>query len=116
MILKILIMLSLVGHVIASDSFIISLKDQSVRIQSPKEKKDITTVTIVNETNQPVFASLRTQRKVLQRMRVNSAGKNGSTQTFSYKSPISEVVEFVSLSPSFQAVGLKYAQSTYEIP
>lgn len=100
----------------ASESFIINIKDQSISIQSPKKEEDITTVTIINETNQPVFASLRTKRKVLKRMRINSAGKNGATQTFSYQTPKNELIEFVSLSPSFQSVILKYAQSTYEIP
>ena len=95
-----------------SDAFIVTIKDDKIRVVSPKEKQKVIGVIIKNETFDNITSEVRSDLGVIERFVLKSQGSKSLQINFSKI----QTLYYVSIAPPFQAVELKFSQRAYEIP
>jgi hypothetical protein len=95
-----------------ADAFIVTIKDDRIRVVSPKEKSNLIGVIITNETFEKIVSEVRSDQGVIQRFVLAPQGSTSLQVNFSNIKSLF----YVSVAPPFQAVELKFSQRAYEIP
>lgn len=96
----------------SSDSFLVTIEDDRIRVVSPKKKMKIVGVIIKNNTFDDIRSEVATESKTLKRF--NLKAQSSASVQVNYSKI--KTLYFVSIAPPFQAVELKFSQRPYEIP
>lgn len=95
-----------------SDSFLVTIDDDKIRVVSPKTKKKIVGIIVKNNTFDDIRSEIATEKKVLKRFNLKSQSSASMQVNYSKL----KTLYYVSIAPPFQAVELKFSQRPYEIP
>lgn len=95
-----------------SEAFIVTIKNMSIQVISPKKKIQTVSVVVKNETAVKLIGELRSTKSVLERFSL--APLQSKTLLVSMKSI--KQLYYVSVAPPFQAVALRFNERPYEIP
>jgi hypothetical protein len=95
-----------------SNSFLVTIEDDKIKVISPKKKMKIVSIIIKNNTFDDIRSEIATDKKTLKRFNLK-AQASASIQVNYTKI---KTLYYVSIAPPFQAVELKFTQRPYEIP
>lgn len=112
LLLCILILPNLAWAIEKSDSFDILISNDKVRVVSPTRKSKTIAVIVKNDTLTNIFGKLTSKDKDLEFFKIKSL----STKTLELDYSKIKKLYYVSISPPFQAIELKFSEKPYEIP
>lgn len=95
-----------------AEAFIVTIKEDRVRVISPKKKEKLVGVIIKNETFDKITSEVRSDKGVVLRFVLKSQGTKSLQVDYSKIKSLF----YVAIAPPFQAVELKFSQRAYEIP
>lgn len=95
-----------------SDSFLITILPDKVKVISPEKKKSEVTVVIENKSLSTINAKIATISKNVKFVTIPSREK----ETVSIKIDQAQGLKFVPISPAFQEIELIFGRTSYEIP
>ena len=95
-----------------AEAFIVTIKENSVRVVSPKNKEKLVGIIIKNETFDKITSEIRSDKGVIKRFVLKSQGSKSLQVDYSQIKSLF----YVAIAPPFQAVELKISQRAYEIP
>jgi hypothetical protein len=95
-----------------SDSFLVTIDDDKIRVVSPKTKMKVVGIIIKNNTFDDIRSEIATDQKTLKRFNLKAQGSASLQVNYSKL----KTLYYVSIAPPFQAVELKFTQRPYEIP
>ena len=93
-------------------SFIVELKDQSIKVTSPPKKVDIVSIIVKNGTFDKIISVLKSENKVLKRFVLKAQGK----EVIQVDLQKTKKLFYVPISPPSESVELKFKERPYEIP
>lgn len=93
-------------------SFIVEVKDRSIKVTSPSKKLDVVSVVIKNDTFDKIISVLKSKDKVIKRFVLQSQGE----QVIEVDLRNNQTLYYVPISPPFESVELKFKQRPYEVP
>lgn len=96
----------------STESFIVEISDQKIKVTSPSKKIDVASIIIKNETLDKIISEIRSEDKVIKRFVLKSQGKEVIQIDFSKIKKL----YYVPMSPPFESAELKFSQRPYEIP
>ena len=96
----------------SADAFIVTIKDDNIRVVSPKQKQNSIGLIIKNETFDKITSEIRSDKGVVERFIL----KPQTSKSFQVSFQGISTLFYVSVAPPFQAVELKFSQRAYEIP
>lgn len=95
-----------------ADSFIVDVKDRSIKVTSPLKKVDVVSIIVVNHTFDKIISEIRSGKKILKRFVLKPEGKEIVQVDYrAFKS-----IQYISIAPPFEEVELKFSQRPYEVP
>lgn len=95
-----------------AEAFIVTIKEDKIRVISPKKKQKSVGIIIKNETFDKITSEVRSDKGVIKRFVLKSQGTKSLQVNYSN----TKSLFYVSIAPPFQAVELKFSQRAYEIP
>jgi hypothetical protein len=114
--MKIFAILILFGSIQAkaqyTDSFIVEINDQTIKVTSPLKKTETVSIIIKNNTLDKIVSELRSDKKVLKRFVLKQEGKEVIQVNYSKI----KTLFYVPIAPPFEAAELRFEQRPYEIP
>ncbi|MFT6633701.1 MAG: hypothetical protein ACJAS4_003672 [Bacteriovoracaceae bacterium] len=114
--MKIFAILILFGSIKANaqytDSFIVEINDQTIKVTSPLKKTETVSIIIKNNTLDKIVSELRSDKKVLKRFVLKQEGKEVIQVNYSKI----KTLFYVPIAPPFEAAELRFEQRPYEIP
>jgi len=96
----------------SSESFIVDISDQKIRVTSPSKKIPVASIIIRNQTLDKIISEIRSENKVIKKFVLKGEGKEVIQIDFSKVNKL----YYVPVSPPFEAAELKFSQRPYEIP
>ena len=96
----------------SAEAFIVTIKDDNIRVVSPKQKQNNIGLIIKNETFDKITSEIRSDKGVIERFVL----KPQTSKSFQLSFQGISTLFYVSIAPPFQAVELKFSQRAYEIP
>ena len=96
----------------STDSFIVDISDQKIRVSSPAKKMSVVSIIVRNQTLDKIISEIRSEDKVIKRFVLKGDGKEVIQIDFSKVKKL----YYVPVSPPFEAAELKFSQRPYEIP
>lgn len=95
-----------------TDSFIVDVNDQSIKVTSPLKKTETVSIIIKNNTLDKIVSELRSEKKVLKRFVLRPEGKEVIQVNYSKV----KTLFYVPIAPPFEAAELRFERRPYEIP
>ncbi len=95
-----------------TDSFIVDINDQSIKITSPLKKADVVSIIIKNNTLDKIVSEIKADEKVIKRFVLKAEEK----EVFQVKLKGVKRLEYVPVAPPFESADLRFEQKPYEIP
>ncbi len=96
----------------STDSFIVDIDEQRIKVTSPAKRIDIASIIVRNETQEKIISEIRSEDKVVKRFVLKPLGRQVIQIDFSKI----DKVYYVPVSPPFEAAELKFSREAYEIP
>ncbi|MAZ48904.1 MAG: hypothetical protein CME65_10090 [Halobacteriovoraceae bacterium] len=94
-------------------SFIVKIGDRVTKVSSPKEKHDVVSIILDNETLDKIIGQLKTaDNKVISRVTLNPESK----EVIQVDMRKVNQLFFVPYAPPGEAVELRFSQEDYEVP
>jgi len=97
-----------------SETFIIKMFEEKVRVLAPQKYSSKLGVTIENKTLSSLMGKIETQSG--KRLAIVNIQPNGFKVVDLNNIPKNQKLFFVPMAPAFQSVELKFGRSSYEIP
>jgi hypothetical protein len=95
-----------------TDSFIVEINDQTIKVTSPLKKTETVSIIIKNNTLDKITSELRSDKKVLKRFVLKEEGREVIQVNYSKV----KTLFYVPIAPPFEAAELRFEQRPYEIP
>ena len=95
-----------------TESFLVEVKDRSIKVTSPKKKSDVVSIIVTNNTLDKIVSEVRADDKVIRRFRLNPESK----EVIQVEMKKVKHLKYLPISPPFEAAELKFNQKVYEIP
>jgi hypothetical protein len=95
-----------------SDAFVIDIQDYSVKVVSPIEKKEVTSVIIKNDTLNSIYLKIMGDGQDI----VHTHLKNLKSFSHEINFKNYKKVEIIPLSPPGQSIELIFSSKSYEVP
>lgn len=96
----------------STESFIVDISDQKIKVTSPSKKIPVASIIVRNQTLERIISEIRSEDKVIKRFVLKAEGKEVIQVDFSKIKKL----YYVPVSPPFEAAELKFSQGPYEIP
>lgn len=94
------------------ETFVVQVKDRSMSVLSPNNKRALFSVLVENRSLSDQLGKFTIEGKLLKYVSV----KSGETESVEIENKSSSSVIFVPVSPAFQEVELIFGKKAYEIP
>ena len=97
---------------IGTESFLISIQERSVRVESPRNVKKTYSVIVQNKSLSDIVAKFHSMDENLKFVSV----KSGASKSVDFLNESKNTVMFQILSPAFQELVLEAGKNPYEVP
>ena len=99
-----------------NESFLVTVGERKISVQSPTTPKQVVTVVVKNDTFDKIVSEIRNGSITLQRFVLEPSGKKGAVFTITVDISKAKNLQYVSIAPPFQEVPLSFSKEEYEIP
>ncbi len=99
-----------------NEAFLVTVKDQSIEVVSPKIKREVVTLVVSNRTFDKIISEIRSGEKTIKRFVLEPDGTKGASFSLTVKVEKGETLNYVSIAPPFQEAPLIFSKEKYEIP